>query len=387
MAKIREIILLFLVLLNFNLIAQEISVGAEKTDKYLPILLNKRVGIIANQTSVIKDTHLVDSLIKLDINIKKVFSPEHGFRGKKDAGERFDNKIDEKTGLPIISLYGENKKPSKKQLKNIDILVFDIQDVGVRFYTYISTLHYVMEAAAEEDIPLILLDRTNPNRHYIDGPILEKEYKSFVGMHPVPIVYGMTIGEYAKMINGEKWINKRCDLTIIPIDNYKNNIKHILKIAPSPNLPNAKSINLYPSLCLFEGTNMSVGRGTEYPFQHFGSPNQESLYSFIPKSTEGSKNPKHKDTECFGVDLRSYPYYLSSINLEWVIKSYIKSNNKSNFFNPFFDTLTGTDQIRNQIINGKTSEEIKRNWQEGISKFMEIRNKYLIYKDFNTLPG
>ena len=381
MTKIKEIICIFLVLINFNINAQEIRVGAEQTHKYIPLLQDQKVGVIGNQTSVIKDTHLVDSLIKLDINIKKVFSPEHGFRGKKDAGEEIKNQTDEKTGIPIISLYGENKKPTKKHLKNLDILVFDIQDVGVRFYTYISTLHYVMEAAAEENIPLIILDRTNPNRHYIDGPILEEEHKSFVGMHPVPIVYGMTIGEYAKMINGEKWIKKKCNLTIIPVENYKNNVKNILKIPPSPNLPNAKSINLYPSLCLFEGTNISVGRGTAYPFQHFGSPDQESLYSFIPRSTEGSKNPKHKDSECFGVDLRSYSSSLNSINLEWVIKSYIKSKNKNNFFNPYFDKLAGTSQLKEQIINGKTSEEIKKNWQKGISDFKETRKKYLIYKE------
>ena len=292
-AKIKQIICISLVLLNFKIDAQEIITGAMQTNIYLPLLKEKKIGIVSNQTSLIKNTHLVDSLLENNINIIKVFSPEHGFRGDSDAGEKIDNKTDKRTGLPIISLYGNQKRPSKKQLTDIDIIIFDIQDVGARFYTYISTLHYIMDAASENNIKVIILDRPNPNGHYIDGPIREDKFKSFVGMHPVPIVHGMTIGEYAKMINGEKWISKECELIIIKMKNYQHNIRYELPIKPSPNLPNSTSINLYPSLCLFEGTSISVGRGTKYPFQHFGSPNFETNYSFIPVSKDGSKNPKH----------------------------------------------------------------------------------------------
>jgi len=272
MAKIKQIICISLVLLFFDAQAQKIVVGAQCTDSYLTYLKDKKVGVVGNQTSMIKNTHLVDSLLSLRIDIVKVFSPEHGFRGNADAGEKVKNVIDEKTGLPIISLYGGNRKPHKKQLEGVDILLFDIQDVGARFYTYISTLHYVMEAATESGIPLIVLDRPNPNGHYVDGPIREEKFKSFVGMHPIPIVHGMTMGEYSKMITGEKWIAENCDLTVIEMENYTHDMSYDLPIKPSPNLPNARAVNLYPSLCLFEGTNISVGRGTEYPFQHFGAP-------------------------------------------------------------------------------------------------------------------
>ncbi|SVE18950.1 uncharacterized protein METZ01_LOCUS471804, partial [marine metagenome] len=246
------------------------------------------------------------------------------------------------TGLPIISLYGKNKKPSAEQLAEIDILLFDIQDVGARFYTYISTLHYVMEAAAENNIKVIVLDRPNPNGHYIDGPIREEGFESFVGMHPIPIVHGMTIGEYAKMINGENWISNKCNLTIIEMENYTHDMHYDLPIKPSPNLPNSRSINLYPSLCLFEGTTVSIGRGTDYPFQHFGAPYLESNYSFTPKSGEGSTSPKHENIKCFGTDLRFQGNYLTAINLNWLIKSYNNCSNKEEFFNNFFDKLVGT---------------------------------------------
>tara|TARA_B100001094_G_scaffold322771_1_gene372597 strand:+ start:683 stop:1819 length:1137 start_codon:yes stop_codon:yes gene_type:complete len=378
MAKIKQIFLLFNVLLSV-LSYSQIKVAADRTKAYLPLLENNKIAIVGNQTSMIKQTHLVDSLMSLGVEIVRVFSPEHGFRGKADAGAKIEDGIDKKTGLPIISLYGKNKKPSSRQLEKIDILLFDIQDVGARFYTYISTLHYVMEAAGEKNIKIIVLDRPNPNGHYIDGPIREDGFESFVGMHPIPIVHGMTIGEYAKMINGENWISNKCDLTVIEMENYTHDTHYDLPIKPSPNLPNSKSINLYPSLCLFEGTNISIGRGTDYPFQHFGAPYLESNYSFTPKSGEGSKYPKHKNIECFGTDLRFQDNYLTNINLNWMINSYNNCPYKEKFFTNFFDKLAGTDKLRLQIIDGETEKEIKESWQEGLEKFKEIREKYLLY--------
>jgi uncharacterized protein YbbC (DUF1343 family) len=378
-AKIKQIICISLVLFTFSAQAQNIVLGAERTDIYLPLLKNKKVGVVGNQTSMIANTHLVDSLLSLDINIMTVFSPEHGFRGTADAGAKIEDGIDSKTGLPIISLYGNNKKPRKEQLKGIDILVFDIQDVGVRFYTYISTLHYVMEAAAESNIKVIVLDRPNPNGHYIDGPILDTTFQTFVGMHAIPIVHGMTIGEYGKMINEENWISTKCDLTIIKMENYTHDMSYNLPIKPSPNLPNARSINLYPSLCLFEGTSISIGRGTDYPFQHFGAPYLESSYSFTPKSGEGSKYPKHEDIVCFGTDLRFQDNYLTTINLNWIIEAYKQCSEKEEFFTDFFDKLAGTDKLKKQIIAGMTVREIKASWEEGLEDFKKIRKKYLIY--------
>ena len=378
-AKIKQIICISLVLFIFSVKAQNIVLGAERTDTYLPLLKNKNVGVVANQTSMIANTHLVDSLLSLEIDVVKVFSPEHGFRGKADAGAIIEDGIDSKTGIPIISLYGNNKKPTREQLLGIDVLVFDIQDVGVRFYTYISTLHYVMEAAAENNIKVIVLDRPNPNGHYVDGPILDTNFKSFVGMHPVPIVHGMTIGEYAKMINGENWITTRCELIVIEMENYTHNTNYDLPIKPSPNLQNARAVNLYPSLCLFEGTNISIGRGTDYPFQHFGAPYMKSNYSFMPKSGEGSKYPKHEDIMCFGTDLRFQEDYLTAINLNWIIETYKQCSEKEEFFNDFFNTLAGTDKLKKQIIAGKTAKEIKAKWEEGLEEFKEVRKKYLIY--------
>ena len=380
MAKIKQIICISLVLLSFDAQAQKIVVSAERTDSYLIYLKDKKVGIVGNQTSMIKNTHLVDSLLSLGIDIVKAFSPEHGFRGNADAGEKVKNVIDSKTDIPIISLYGKNRKPQKKQLEEIDILLFDIQDVGARFYTYISTLHYVMEAAAESGIPLIVLDRPNPNGHYVDGPIREDKFKSFVGMHPIPIVHGMTMGEYAKMITGEKWIAEDCDLTVIEMENYTHDMSYDLPIKPSPNLPNARAVNLYPSLCLFEGTTISIGRGTEYPFQHFGAPYLESNYSFTPKSGTGSKYPKHKNIECFGTDLRFQDNYLTAINLNWIIEAYKQCPEKEKFFNDFFDKLAGSDKLRLQIIEEKSSREIKESWEVGLREFKGIRGKYLIYE-------
>ena len=333
----------------------KIYTGEDQTQLYLSKLKEKKIAIVANQTSVIYKkesfTHLVDSLIALNIDIRRVFAPEHGFRGNADAGESIEDGIDKKTGIPIISLYGKNKKPTKEQLKDIDLVVFDIQDVGVRFYTYISTLHYVMEACAEEKIPVLLLDRPNPNGHYIDGPVLETEHKSFVGMHPVPVVYGMTIGEYGLMINGEKWLKNgiQTNLTVIPLKNYTHSSNYNLRIKPSPNLPNDTAINLYPSLCFFEGTNVSAGRGTAKQFQIYGSPflNTKSKFTFTPYPNEGSKSPKHAYIICYGEDLTETKK-LASLNLSWLIKAK-KQNRTKNFFNSFFTKLAGTEKLQNQI--------------------------------------
>jgi uncharacterized protein YbbC (DUF1343 family) len=380
MAKITQIFLLISCCLLFSCQKEKIlKLGAEQTENYLPLLKDKKIGVIGNQTSRIGTTHLVDSLLSLGVDIVKVFSPEHGFRGKADAGAKIEDGIDVKTGLPIISLYGNNKKPKHEQLKGIDILVFDIQDVGARFYTYISTLHYIMEASAEFGISLLVLDRPNPNGHYVDGPILDTAFQSFVGMHPIPIVHGMTIGEYAKMMYGENWISGKCDLTIIEMKNYTHEMTYDLPIKPSPNLPNAKSINLYPSLCLFEGTTISIGRGTHYPFQHFGSPYLESNYSFTPKSGKGSRYPKHENIECFGTNLRFQDNYLMAINLNWIIEAYKQCPEKEKFFNDFFDKLAGSKKLRLQVIEGKTSKKIKESWKVGLDDFKKTREKYLIY--------
>jgi uncharacterized protein YbbC (DUF1343 family) len=365
-----------------------ILTGADQPLVYFPKIINKNFAIVANQTSVVnqngKSIHLVDFLHKkFPDQIKKVFAPEHGFRGVADAGEHINNEVDVSTNLPVISLYGKNKKPNKKHLKNIDLIIFDIQDVGVRFYTYISTLHYVMEACAENDIQLLVLDRPNPNAHYIDGPILEKKQQSFVGMHPVPLVYGMTIGEYAKMINGEKWLKNgiKCNLSVIPLKNYSHQTKYELPIKPSPNLPNAKSINLYSSLAFFEGTNVSCGRGTDKQFQIFGSPflpENKFPYTFTPKPNLGSKHPKHQGKVCYGINLENYSY-LRSINLKWLIDAYKNTSDKSRFFNSFFKKLAGTEQLQQQIEKGLTEDEIKKLWQKKINEFKKIRLLYMLY--------
>ncbi|MFY7672261.1 exo-beta-N-acetylmuramidase NamZ domain-containing protein [Tenacibaculum sp. MEBiC06402] len=375
-----------------NIVQQKIVPGANRTGIYIPLLKGKRIAIVANQTSIIEKKskfnpeitsfHLVDYIHNSkEIEVVKVFAPEHGFRGKADAGEHIKDGIDSKTGLPIISLYGKNKKPSKEQLTNIDVVVFDIQDVGVRFYTYISTLHYIMEACAENNIPLILLDRPNPNGHYIDGPLLESEHKSFVGMHPIPVVYGMTIGEYGKMINGEGWLENqvKCDLTVISIKNYTHTSKYSLPVKPSPNLPNDTSINLYPSLCFFEGTNVSAGRGTNFQFQIYGSPFlNEMNYTFTPKPNDGAKYPKHKEKTCFGEDLRNTEH-LSKLNLKWLIKAYQKTDKKEEFFNKFFTKLAGTELLQSQIEKGLSQQEIENSWKKDLENFKKIRKKYLIY--------
>ncbi|WP_353778756.1 exo-beta-N-acetylmuramidase NamZ domain-containing protein [Winogradskyella sp. 3972H.M.0a.05] len=375
---------------NLKLNDTGIIVGANQTENYLPLLNGKSVGIVANQTSVIfKDennnyAHIVDSLLALKVDIKKVFAPEHGFRGKADAGEHVDDGFDTKTNLPIVSLHGKNRKPTSEQLKDLDAVVFDIQDVGVRFYTYISTLHNVMEACAEANIPVIILDRPNPNGHYIDGPTLEIENKSFLGMHPIPLVHGMTIGEYAQMINGEHWLKNgiQCNISIIPIKNYSHSTSYSLPIRPSPNLPNDQSIKLYPSLGLFEGTNINAGRGTEFQFQRYGAPflNSETMsFTYTPIANFGAKYPKHQNKLCYGEDLRNAEIN-GQMTLKWVIKAYENSTDKSKFFNTDnFTKHAGTSKLQKQIENGDTEAQIKASWQEGLASFKKVREKYLLY--------
>jgi uncharacterized protein YbbC (DUF1343 family) len=361
---------------------QEIKTGADNFDAYIPLLKNKKIGIVTNQTGILTNkTHLVDFLLEKKINLLKIFAPEHGFRGTADAGEHVIDGKDSKTNLPIISLYGDNKKPKPEQLAGIDILIFDLQDVGVRFYTYISSLHYIMEACSENNIQLIVLDRPNPNGGIVDGPILEKEFTSFVGMHQIPLLHGMTIGEYAKMINGEKWLKNKiqCNLTVIPCLNYNRNMEYSLLTKPSPNLPNDQSINLYASLCLFEGTNVSVGRGTEKQFQIYGSPFlPKNGFSFTPVPNFGAKEPTHKNQICFGEDLTSIPK-VKQLELKWLIKSYQNTSDKSKFFNAFFTKLAGTKKLQQQIEAGVSETEIRKSWEKGLNEFKKMREKYLIY--------
>lgn len=371
-------------------VEKPIIVGANRLDIYLPLLKGKRIGLVGNQSSVVfkmneegSYTHLVDSLLSRDVNLVKVFAPEHGFRGTADAGETIKDGKDSSTGLPVISLYGDNKKPRPDQLKDLELVIFDLQDVGTRFYTYISSLHYVMEACAENNIPLLVLDRPNPNGHYIDGPLLETEHTSFVGMHPIPVVHGLTMGEYAKMINGEKWLKNgiQCELEVISMENYDHQSHYSLPIKPSPNLPNDQAINLYPSLCFFEGTNVNEGRGTPNQFQVFGSPFLDKNYfdySYTPVSMEGAKSPKHLNTLCYGRDLTQHPR-LERINLAWLIEAYENTDDKSKFFNSFFTKLAGTTKLQKQIEAGLSEEEIKETWTKGIKDFSEKRDKYLLY--------
>ena len=364
--------------------------GAERTDAYRALISGKRVAVAANQTSLIGNVHLVDSLISLGINVVKIFSPEHGFRGNIDDGAFVSDSVDPKTDVRIRSLYQESLKPDNSDLEDIDIVIFDIQDVGVRFYTYISTLYYIMESCAENSKNLIVLDRPNPNGFYVDGPVLEPEYKSFVGMHEVPIVYGMTIGEYAMMINGEGWLNNslKCNLTVIPCTNYDHKSKYDLPVRPSPNLPTMNGIYLYPSVCLFEGTALSVGRGTDFPFEVFGHPDlQDCSFSFVPEPKPGADtNPLLKGQVCRGVDLR----YLRDLgherpgrmDLQWLIFAYSHFPDKSKFFNDYFEKLAGNNILRKQIIMGMTESEIRETWKEGLEKFKRVREKYLLYQDF-----
>lgn len=374
-----------------------IGLGAENSTKYLPQLKGKKVGVISNQTGILRitpsqlnyknTTHLVDFLIDNKINVVKIYSPEHGFRGDADAGAKVKSGEDAKTGLPIVSLYGNNKKPSNEQVKDVDVLVFDMQDVGARFYTYISTLHYILESAAENGKKVIVLDRPNPNAHYIDGPVMQNALTSFVGMHKVPIVYGMTIGEYALMINGEGWLknNVKADLEVIHLTNYTHQSRYTLPVKPSPNLPNDRAINLYPSTCLFEGTNVNEGRGTEIQFQVYGSPYLKNMpFSYTPISRPGATSPKFKDEICYGEDL-SQESYMNEISLKWLINAY-KNNTKQPFWTLngkklWIDQLAGTSELRTQIEAGWSEERIKATWQKDLEEFKKVRAKYLIYQD------
>ncbi|WP_338410004.1 DUF1343 domain-containing protein [uncultured Flavobacterium sp.] len=369
-------------IIKIDTIFEKLKMGADNFVRYLPLLAEKKVGIVTNQSGLLSDgTHVVDFLLLKSIDVKRIFSPEHGFRGNADAGEPIKDGKDSKTDLPIISLYGDNKKPKQDQLKGIDVMVFDLQDVGSRFYTYISSLHYVMEACAENNITLIVLDRPNPNGKIVDGPVLEKEFTSFVGMHPIPVLHGMTIGEYAKMINGEKWLknNIHCELIVIPCLNYSRTMAYDLPAKPSPNLPNAQAVNLYASLCFFEGTNVSVGRGTEKQFQIYGSPFlPKRKFSFIPTPNIGAKNPMHKDALCYGEDLSSV-YKIKQLELKWLLKAYNETFDKAKFFNSFFVKLAGTRKLQEQIKLGVSEKEIRNSWKEGLKKFKTMRASYLIY--------
>ena len=370
-----------------------IVVAANRTSKYLHLLEGKRLGIVANPTSVIFKapgppgqgyTHLVDSLMALGVDIKKVFAPEHGFRGTADAGEEVKDGHDTATGLPLISLYGNNRKPTPTQLQGLDLLVFDIQDVGVRFYTYIATLHLVMEACAAAGIPILVLDRPNPNGHYVDGPTMEKEHRGFLGMTSIPLVYGMTIGEYAQMINEEGWLQEaiKADLTVIPLQNYTHNRPYSLAIRPSPNLPNDQAINLYPSLGLFEGTHVNAGRGTEFQFQRFGAPFLDSLvfkFQYQPMPNFGSKSPKHMGEICYGQDLSKHPR-MQSVALKWLITAYENTRNPEQFFKTSgFTKHAGTAQLQKAIEAGVSEEEIRKGWAPDIEEFKKIRKRYLMY--------
>lgn len=376
----------FLMIILFNVkVNAQIILGSERINSYLPLLKNKKVGLVVNQSSLIKNVHLIDTLIKLKVNVTTLFSPEHGLRGNFSAGEKVKSGVDEKSGLPIISLYGNNKKPNAAQLKNVDVILFDLQDVGARFYTYISTLHFVMEALAETKKVLIVLDRPNPNGDIIDGPVLDSNYKSFVGMHPIPVLHGLTMGEYAQMINGQEWLkNKvRCNLIVIKMRNYTNRSKYMPPVFPSPNLKTYNAIRLYASLCFFEGTNISLGRGTDKPFECIGLPNSSiGDYEFTPKSIPGvADNPPHKDQLCKGFILSKEATDIKKLELKWLIDFYKNSKDSASFFTPFFDKLAGSNLLRKQILSGLTSVEIEKTWQADLIKFKAIRKKYILYND------
>lgn len=382
--------------------------GAERVDVYVPMLKGKSVAVFANQTSMVGKTHLVDTLVKRGIKVVKIFGPEHGFRGDADAGEKVTNYIDKQTGIEVISLYGGHNKPTKEDLENVDVMIFDIQDVGVRFYTFISSLQYYMEAAFENSKPLLILDRPNPNGFYVDGPVLDPKFKSFVGMQPIPIVYGLTIGEYAMMISGENWLSEKANekqryylhaknsadtpfhFLVIKCKNYDHKSKYILPIKPSPNLPEIQSIYWYPSTCFFEGTVLSEGRGTPKPFQYFGHPSlPKNLFSFTPHSMEGAKDPKLKDQLCYGWNLSGTPEQVlkqvnNRIQLKWILQAYKLFPDKTKFFlnSKSLNRLAGNDVLMQQIKDGKSEAEIRKSWEPALSNYKEIRKKYLLYKDF-----
>lgn len=368
-----------------------LTTGAERTELYLPMLKNRKVGVVANQTSIVGESHLVDHLLKSNVDVNIVFAPEHGFRGEAGNGDKVADGRDAKTGIRIVSLYGKRLKPSADDLQDLQVVVFDVQDVGARFYTYISTLQYVMEACADAGIEVVILDRPNPNGHYVDGPVLKTGFRSFVGMNPIPIVHGCTIGEYAKMLAGEGWLKTemRCNLTVIPMLNYSHAVPADISSRPSPNLTNMNAIRLYPSLCLFEGTHVSLGRGTDFPFEAYGFPEfPDRAFSFTPKEIPGvATNPPYEDTLCFGEDLRSFSMSStgisnSTISLTWLLKAYSSYPDKENFFNSFFNKLAGNSDLQQQMKQGISEDEIRKSWQKEISDYKVKRKKYLLYPDF-----
>jgi uncharacterized protein YbbC (DUF1343 family) len=386
----KNIILLTSVLLSSCALTKKeplkLKIGAEQTNLYLPTLKGKSVALVVNHTSMIANTHLADSLIALGVNIKTIFAPEHGFRGTADAGEHVANGVDKKTGISIISLYGSNKKPTPAQLEGIDIVIFDIQDVGARFYTYTSTMHYVMEACAENGKALLILDRPNPNGHYVDGPVLDRKFASFVGLNPVPVVHGCTIGELAQMINQEGWLKNqvKVNLTVIKCLNYHHSTMYAPPIAPSPNLPNLQSILLYPSICFFEGTDVSVGRGTDKQFQVIGSQNPKNgSFTFIPEDKPGAKNPPLKGKLCYGLDLTQVNARSQGFTLQYVLDFYQKAEDKVKFFTntSSFDRLAGSDTLRKQMVAGMTETQIRDSWQKDLTRYKLLRKKYLLYAE------
>lgn len=364
-----------------------VTCGNAQTDKYLPLLAKKRVAVITNVTGLIGTTSIVDTLLAMKVDVKKIFGPEHGFRSDTEAGEKVQSNMDAKTGLPIISLYGSNKKPTAEQLKDVDLVIYDIQDIGVRFYTYISTMCYAMEACAENNKEFIVLDRPNPNGFYIDGPVLKNEFRSFLGLHNVPLVYGMTCGEYAKMANDEAWLKSKvkCRLTVIPLKNYERQCSYELPVRPSPNIPNSTAVLLYPSLGLFEGTIVSLGRGTAFPFQVIGFPgNQDTSFCFTPAETALTKTPKYKDQRCCGIDLRKDSYLINhprTIHLGW-LKEMLHAYKKEDFFDKNFNYHAGNADLQLQLRTAKGVEDIRKSWYGDIEKFKKIRKKYLLYPDF-----
>lgn len=413
----RKIAFVFLLLTTgfIGFSQKRIIPGAERMDQYLPLLKGKNVALFANQTSTVGNSLLVDTLLKRGIKVVRIFGPEHGFRGTADAGEKVGNAIDKETGIEVVSLYGQHNKPTAEDLKGVDVMVFDIQDVGVRFYTFISSLQRYIEAALENSIPLIILDRPNPNGFYVDGPVLDLKYKSFVGMQPIPIVYGLTLGEYSMMMAGEKWLSDSANkkyayyqhakktidspfhLLVIKNLNYDHNSHYILPVKPSPNLPNIQSVYLYPSTCFFEGTTLSEGRGTDKPFQVFGAPSlPKNLYSFTPHPTEGAKSSKHYGQVCYGWNLSGTPQQVlqkvnKKVQLKWLIDAYRLFPDKDSFFivpksgnmeHSFFDKLAGNNELWQQIKNGVSEKDIRASWEPALSNYKKIRKKYLLYKDF-----
>ncbi len=367
----------------------QIMPGAERTGVYLPLLTNKKIGLVINQTSVIQKTSLLDSLLSLEIDVSVIFSPEHGFSGKGDPGEYIDDRQEAKSGIRIISLYSKKRKPAKEDMNSLDMVVFDIQDVGVRFYTYISTLHYVMEACAENDVPLLVLDRPNPLGFYTDGPVLEPEFRSFLGMHPIPVVYGLTIGELAHMINNEGWMKNhlRCKLDVIRCENYTHGSLYRLPVNPSPNLRNMEAVYLYPTVGLFIGTEMSIGHGTGFPYLTIGHPEfTNHAFSFVPHPDLGARNPKYNGKRCYGIDLREYPYdsLISSkkIDIGLIQRVYRQMNRSEDFFNDSFNYHAGNSLLKEQIIKGLSVEEIRQSWESDLVKYRVLRKKYLLYPDF-----